>query len=307
MVKISDGSTRLSMLEKGDADIVEINPKYMSQAQTLKNVNVSTNLVAQYNIVIFSHNIDTSNPFPGSTATSDFYDDIDLRKGIAYAYDYDKYVQVGLGGYGVRLNSFIVPGTEGYDPDIPLYPHDTGKAIEHFKKARNGTVWANGFTIYMISWEGWEEGIVGGEVFKDSIEAINPKFRVNHITLPWPTGVARMAKDQMESWAGIWMPRYWSGYDYAENVMYSTGNYGAFSNYYNPNVDQLINQLKSEFNATRRTEILHRLQWIFYEDCVGILQGQFPVFGAQRTWVQGRIHDPLTRYQHTYYTISKAY
>ena len=132
---IKDSATQRLMLEKGDLDIM-MEP-VLSELNDLKK-NSDFRIHASSTAVVFSIDFRTiRKPL----------DNINLRKALAHAVDYEYHLNVALEGYGKRAKGPLSSQLMFFNEDIPLVEFNMGKAKEYMKKAGypNG-----GFTLKVV-------------------------------------------------------------------------------------------------------------------------------------------------------------
>ena len=162
---VTEFSTRLAMLQAGDADYIFIGStsdwpvmdKLVGEEcdyqtgeckstdapeQPLRRVmNYTT---ANRTDLFFNMNVnsDGGNNFIGSGKLDgngipfNFFTDIHVRKAFSYCFDYETYLSDVLQGEGVRSHTVMLPGMLGYDENAPIYTYDAAKCEEEFKLSR---------------------------------------------------------------------------------------------------------------------------------------------------------------------------
>lgn len=111
MMTVEEPSTVRLMLEAGDVDVAEISPKFIAQLQNRPGVVVYDNLprLRTDPAIFFTLNINMqANPdvgsgkLDGNGIPSNFFEDKNLRKAFAYAFDYDAFLNQSMEGRGER-------------------------------------------------------------------------------------------------------------------------------------------------------------------------------------------------------------
>jgi peptide/nickel transport system substrate-binding protein len=74
------------------------------------------------------------------------FDDVRVRRAMAYAIDKQAYNEAVLNGYGTPIGSHDVPGDAGYVDLVGTYPHDVAKAKALLAEAG----YPNGFSMTMV-------------------------------------------------------------------------------------------------------------------------------------------------------------
>ena len=112
---------------------------------------------------------------PSDNIPADFFHDVRIRQAFDYAFDYDTMVQSGLEGFGANP-TYLPPGVLGWSEDAPKYKQDLPQAEKLFKETG---YWDKGFEVSILVEEDNPTFTPVGLILKDSLEKLNPKFRVN--------------------------------------------------------------------------------------------------------------------------------
>lgn len=162
---VTEFSTRLAMLQAGDADGIDIGSTadwpildklvgevcdYQSGECTpsddpslplrrIQNYTTGNRTDVFFNMDV---NTDGGNNFIGSGkldgngVPKNFFADVHVRRGFAYCFDYDIYLKDVLLGEGTRSTTVMLPGMLGYDENAPHYTYDLAKCEQEFKLSR---------------------------------------------------------------------------------------------------------------------------------------------------------------------------
>ena len=100
-----------------------------------------------------------SGKLDGNGIPSDFFSDVNIRKGFSYAFDWDTFISDVYKGEAVQSLEIPLPGMPGYDAAAPHYTMDLDKATAAFKastlKSADGkSVWDVGFRMQMLHNQG---------------------------------------------------------------------------------------------------------------------------------------------------------
>jgi peptide/nickel transport system substrate-binding protein len=114
--------------------------------------------------------------------------DINLRKALAYAFDYEALITLHNGGAKL-MDSPFPPAMEGHVSvaDIPRKDIEKAKAFLAKTKTPNGDI-----ELEYVHVQGLEDARRIGLVLLDSLRALN--IKLNIVGQPWPTMVARGSK-----------------------------------------------------------------------------------------------------------------
>ena len=182
---------------------------------------------------MMNFDVDTQggNPFIGSAKLDgngippDFFSDIHVRKAFNYAFDWDAFIKDALVGEGVQPKGPIIADMLGYDPDQPTYAHDMNKAAEEFKLAWDGELWEKGFRVQISYNMGDDVRRIAADVIKANVEAINPKFQIEVLNLPWPTFLQVRTEGKLPILISGWQEDYHDPSNWVQPFMSSSGAY----------------------------------------------------------------------------------
>lgn len=267
----------------------------------------------------FNFNVNPLSPFTGQTQPPgtfaengippNLFSDVNVRKGFAYAFDYDSFITQAYLGEGEQPSDPIVKGILYDNPAQEKYVFDLSKATYYLKLAWGGVdangngiidpvnelgdvegaLWTNGMTFYI-----WHSGgvtnQVGFEIIVKNINSLNPKFHLYAVRNP--TGWI-IPKD--------WMPMFFLGYspDYPDadscifDFMHSQGVFPILQSYNNSYVDSLILAGETTPDGPARQQIYYELQAIYHDDVPSV-----PIYlplgrDFQRDWVKGWHYNPI--------------
>ncbi len=122
----------------------------------------------------------------GNGIPLDFFSDVNARlEAIATCFDYETYIADAL-GEGVRNNGPIILNMLGYNPDGPMYEYDPGACAAYLGRP-GWRAAGNGFRFQVAFNTGNTTRQTIGEILQAELAAINPKYQIETIGLPWPT------------------------------------------------------------------------------------------------------------------------
>ncbi len=272
---VDDFAARRLMLQQGDADIIDVDRPNQTQVEGLPGVRIVDDLSQLANVGIFLNlKIDAGggNPDVGSGALDgngippNFFADINVRRGVAQAFDYatairDCYRSKATVGHGP-----IPRGMFGWNPNQKWYTFDKDKATAAFREAYGGQVWNTGFKFTVLFNTGNTARQCLAQVMKAGIEGINPKFKVDVRSLAWPQYLQLYRQSKLPLWIIGWGADYPDSDNFVSPFMHSTGTYSAAQGYKNPEVDKLIEQGRTETDPAKRKAMYFKLQEIAYND-----------------------------------------
>jgi len=305
-------TTRRLQLQQGDADIIGADRTQQSQVQGMSGVTIRDDL-PQLAIQVFHFNLKidaTGNPdvgsgkLDGSGIPPDFFSDVHVRKAFAYGFDYQTFIRDGYRGKAIQPNGPIIQGLLGYDPSLPKYTFDKNKAIAEFKEALGGKLWDTGFKFTLTFNTGNAVREVGARLVKDTIESLNPKFKIDIRNLQWSSFLGNANQHKGTLYALGWVVDYPDPDDFAQPFLSSKGNYPTNNSYRNADADRLVQEAAVTTDPAKRKEIYKKLTQIAYNDVPGIYAAQPTAFKVMRSWVKGWYWNTVYGGE-DYYTLSK--
>jgi ABC-type transport system substrate-binding protein len=249
-----------------------------------------------------------SGKLDGNGIPPDFFSDIDVRLGFAYAFDYDTFIQDAYLGEAKQPASIIVEGLPYINPAQEKYTFDLGLAENHFKKAFGGAVWENGFNITILYNTGNEARRIAAQILQKNITGLNPKFKIAVANRDWNTYLHEIVLGRLPTFIVGWQVDFPDPHDFVFPFMDSRGTYAQWQGYSNPTVDNLISEGIRATNPDTRREIYYELQQIYYNDVPSVATDQPTGRHYQRDWVQGWYFNPIipgTPEMGYVYTVSK--
>jgi peptide/nickel transport system substrate-binding protein len=284
-------------LQAKEYDIVDISPTDVPSIEPIEHAVVDTStLDLQVLQIGMNMNIAEGSLPEGDTIPLDFFQDVRVRQAFNYAFNYQGYIDGILGGLGGRA-SFVLPtGMYGYDPEAPIYPTDPAMAEQLFTEAG---WWDEGFTVSIIT-DQTHEGFTGAALtLKDSIEALNPNFHINVLSVPEAQFDEALATDPLPVAMWSYTSSQYSTPDaYFFDSALSDGRYGSVNSFVDgysdaQAVDDLINSARTELDEGTRLQILSEIQTVLYEEAMWIMPANEGAPSARGEWVTGHIENPM--------------
>jgi len=265
-----------------------------------------------YGLTFMGFNMGNVNTTSGDYYPSPFRN-LDLRKAVSYAFDYEAFLAAAVQGFGFRADSGPIPlGLLGYNTtafaDIDF---NVSKAVEYWNLAvMNQTLLADFAgvlahsgaaapnTIQLYYNVGNTEREQACLLVKDGLEAVFDHDDANMTAFPSGIGVTVQAldwavyltatshKEMMLFFVG-WGPDYPDPDNFIFPFGYSRGTNGQRIAYNNPAVDALYMEAKTETNATVRAGIYGQILQIMADDYPYLWTYQQGELRVWRTWVHG--------------------
>jgi len=316
VIKIVDEwTTRKLMLLAGDADLVAVPTAHIEELEGVAGLLVYKDLPSLTNAAFFfQFAISEESTFVGSGQLDgngiplDFFTDIDVRKGIAYAFDWETYLKDALMNEAQQIGSSIVEGLSYYDANAPRYTLDLDKAAEYLEKAWGGEVWEKGFTFTVTYNVGNLARRTACEILQQNLLSINEKFTVLIQAMQWPTMLRGMYSQLLPMFQIGWLADYPDAHNFVYPYMHSSGTFSGWQNYSNPEVDALIADGISATTPAERASIYGELDQLYYDDVPSFIMAQPLARRYFRSRIKGFYYNPcLPGLFGNLYALSKEY
>ena len=271
-------SAQRAAVMKGEADIVvDLTPDDFDQVKKRKGIVTSTEPAL------------TSYGFKMNTKGK-YTSDINLRKAIAYAFDYDALIQI----YNGRAKLETSPFTDNIRGKItvPNMPRkDLAKAKEYLAKS----AWPNGgIELEYVYVQGFEEERKMGLILIDSMKALD--ITIKMVPLTWPNMVARGSKvETSPDFMAVFATPVSTDPD-AVAIQYHPSSWGKYysTHYYdNPEVAKLIEQARKAVAWEDRAPLYAEIQKKIVADqpeIFGMMRERAVVY---RDYVKGYTYSPV--------------
>ena len=299
---INEFATRKLMLAAGDADSIYASAPEYDQLKGLPGVRLINGLQIVENnpVVFFTFKVNpVGNPYIGSGQLDgdgippDFFNDLDVRKGFAYSFDYKGFIRDVRRGQGVQETGCIPATLPGHNPRQKVYTLDPKKAAAHFRKAFGGKVWQNGFRFTLAFNSGNAERENVAQIIKRQVESLNPKFRIDVRPIEWPTFLDAYEESRLPIFIMAWQADFPDPHNFAFPMMHSRGDFPGPQHFADPRADKLVDEAIASTNPAVRKRLYYKLQELEYEDVPHLVINDTVRYRAQRDWVQGYVHNPI--------------
>lgn len=192
--------------------------------------------------------------------------DVNLRRAISYAYDYDAMLQIA--GYADLMQGPLPTGIFGFDPSLAVPRRDLAKAKEHLAKS----AYANGGLKLKAAYiTGLEQERRWCLVLLDNLRALNIELDV--VSTAWTDAVASArSPDTVADFFCVYQS---VNYADPDNIVYAahhSSRNGTWNNptYGNTEVDRLIEDGRLATDEAKRKEIYARMQGMIVADAPDI-------------------------------------
>ena len=312
---VDEWGARKLMLQLGDADCAFVPNAGIQEAKEMPGVLFYDDLPLLLNqALFFQFDIDPYSRFVGSGQLdgigipTNFFSDIDVRKGFAYAFDWDTYIEDAMAGYAEQRSSPIVEGIPYYKPDWSSYGLNLVRAEEHLRAAWDGLLWEEGFEMTLVYASGDMTGKVACEILQNNLLQINPLFKINIQLMMWPTMLNEMALGRLPMYANGWTADYPDPHNFVFPYMHSRGTFAQAQRYSSQLADSLIEKAISSNNHTERQMLYDQIAQLYYDEVPSIMLGQVLGVYFFRDWIQGFVFNPMrTTYAAYADYLSKGY
>jgi len=276
---IREASSQRIAIQKGECDIVEgISPEDFDLVAKMPGIYVSND--------------------PGLTTfgikmnnQKGYTKDINIRKAISYAFDYDSLIKIYNGNAILEDSPFPI-GLKGHvSLKDKMYRQDLQKAKEYMKKAGHPD---GGFELEYVYVQGLEEERKMGLVLIDNLGKLGIKVKM--VPLTWPNMVARGSKmDTSPDMIAIFATPVFNdpdvvAYQYHKN---SWGKYYGTAHYNNAEVWKLTEQARVIADFDERMKYYEKIQNMIMDDAPEIFGMQYNRRWAFRDYVQGFVFCPM--------------
>lgn len=246
-----------------------------------------------------------SNKLDGNGAPPTIFDDVHVRRGFAYAFDWDIVIDEIYQGEAIQSKVLSLVGMPGFDPDAPHFYYDLEKAAEEFKMAdvdKDGIpagedpddIWEMGFRMQMGYNTGNTTRQIYAEIMQANLAEINDKFVIEVLGLPWPAYLAAQRAKKIPIMVAGWLEDIHDAHNWYQP--YTTGTYG--------NRQNLPDDVKAQFKAlldqgvantdpAERHAIYQQFNQLYYDLAVGIPVALATSHGYEQKWIEGRVLNPI--------------
>ncbi len=240
-------------LKKGDLDIMVLPPEYVKQAEQDPQLKVVITPDIYFDYIVLNTKV-----YPLNITL--------FRKALAYAIDKQDLVNRVLLGYGKPLYSVIPPAYKiWHNPNVPKYEYNPQKANEildelGFKRGSNGIrLLPNGkpLQLQILTLSTWPPYVRMADLLKKYLQNVGIELKI--VPVDWGDESQRLHNRNYQ--IAIW------GYTVAPDpseflkLFTSWANpYWSMGEWSNKTYDKLYSEQLSEFNLTKRKEIIWKMQ-----------------------------------------------
>lgn len=246
---VPDANTRKLQLEGGQVDIIEA-PDWSSFSSLGNSPGVVAETFPSTQIDYLAFNQERA-PF----------DDVHIRRAIAYSVDREALVKAVLFGNGTPANSLLSPGTPFYDEDTEGPSYDPEKAKAELAQSSM----PDGFETTLLIRSGDANQASVAQILQSELAKLGITVEIKQLD-PTANKQARLASDfdmTLSAWTmDIPDPDQWTSFA----VDPEGGSRSAFTAYNNPEVIEINRQAQLEVDTDKRQELYSQLQELTGED-----------------------------------------
>jgi peptide/nickel transport system substrate-binding protein len=335
---IDEWSTRLAMLQAGDADFVtlggavnypQVDPLVGEECsvtdytctetdpnlplRVFKGLATATRADA---FLAWDINVEGGNNFVGSGQLDGngipptFFSDIHIRKAFQYCFDWDAFIQGAQNGEGVQAYTVMLPNMIGDEPDREHYSYDPDQCAAEFQASEwagaDGTpLWDLGFRMSVAYNTGNLARQTAAQILQSNISAVNDKFIIEVVGLPWPTFLQNQRARKLPIFFSGWIEDLHDPHNWV--VPYTIQTYGArqgLPEEVTAQFQEIINRGVAEADPAARQAIYEEFNDLYYELAPTILLSTLQGRHYQQRWMEGYYNNPILA-GHYFYAYSK--
>jgi peptide/nickel transport system substrate-binding protein len=219
------------------------------------------------------------------------FTDVQVRKALNYAFDYDGFIKDILGGQ-VQRNPTPLPNTIwGVPKDVKGYSYDLEKAKAELAKAAVKV--DRPLEVHYLT--GFAQSEQAAQLFQNGLQKIGIQAKV--IGTPWPAIVDRMKTPETTPDISIyWISTYYSDPHNWIGEMFHSSTAGTFKNahhYKNPKVDALLDKALGSTDQAERAKYYEEATRIVVDDAPGLWIYNTKWYGPYSKNLEGVVFCPI--------------
>jgi peptide/nickel transport system substrate-binding protein len=221
---------------------------------------------------------------------SKYLADINVRKALAYAYDYSAVPKIYAGNAEVSKGP-VPPALPGFTDKLPLYSYDLKTAKDYLAKSP----WPNGgFSLDYIYPAGFDVAKNLGAILLAGAAKLN--IKVNLMPMVWANVLSMRTKSEtMPQMISLWLTPLYGDSDALLFSQWDSDSWGRgnYTFYKNAKVDDLLERARRSNDAKVRADLQGQAQRLIVEDCADIFTAVEKATYVWRSNVKGYVHTPL--------------
>jgi peptide/nickel transport system substrate-binding protein len=314
LLTVEDARARRRLLESGDADVAQVDPRSLPYFQAVPGSVVDTGLplLETNSVIFFNFRIEPKdNPWIGSGKLDgqgvppDLFADLDVRRAFSFAFDYDGYIRDGFHGDAKRARGPIPAGLGYMTPshataDQRGNPFSLEEAARLLRAAEGGALWNAGFLLPVAYNEGNPDRRLACRNLADGLAKVNPKFRVDCRGIAQSKLLQELLAHRLSVFVYRWILDYPDPHNAIEPFLSSSGFFASALSYSNPRADAMVEQAAEESDPSLRKREYSELQALALYDVPAIFTVDTTGAVARRAKVQNWVYNPIQPYGSLY-------
>ena len=210
-------------------------------------------------------------------------DDVNFRKALSYAFDYDGFINNILSGSVARDPVPLPNNIWGAPKDAEGYTYDLEKAKAHLAKVKDAD---RELTIGVLA--GYNQSEQAAALLQNGLTKIGIKSKL--LIEPWPVVSGKMRDEaQMYDLVFLWKSTYYADPNNWVGEMYDSAKIGSRNNswYKNPEVDKLLHEAQVSTDMEVRRANYEKASLLVMQDAAGIFVYNTKWFGPFSSKVKG--------------------
>jgi peptide/nickel transport system substrate-binding protein len=265
----------------------------------------SQDLFMTFNIAETSNYVG-SGQLDGNGIPLDFFSDVNVRKGFAYAFDWDTYIGDVFDGEAVQQPVLARQGMAGYQGDAPVYTFDLEKATEYFKLAdldkdgipagedEEGDLWTTGFRLQALYNQGNTSRQIISEILAANLAEVNELFVIETVGLPWPTFLRTLRASEAPYFTSGWVEDIHDPHNWYQPYMLGTYAYRqTLPDDLRAQFAEILNRGVAATDLAERQAIYEEANALYFEQVPTVLLATATSHAFEQRWVQGVVLNPI--------------
>jgi len=215
--------------------------------------------------------------------------DINFRKALSHAFDYDGFIKNILSGSVARDPVPLPNNLWGAPKDVKGYDYDLEKAKEYLAKSKEPV---RELTIGVLA--GYNQSEQAAALLQNGLTKIGIQSKL--VIEPWPVVSNKMRDEQqMYDLVFLWKSTYYADPNNWVGEMYNSSKIGSRNNswYSNPEVDKLLDEALVSTDMEVRRANYEKAATLVTEDAAGIFVYNTKWFGPFSKKVKGIRFSPI--------------
>ncbi len=247
-----------------------------------------------------------SGKLDGNGIPLDFFSDIHVRKGFAYAFDMETYINDVFSGEAVQQPVLARAGMPGYDANAPVYTFDLDKSAAEFKLADldkdgipagddpEGDIWTTGFRLQALYNQGNTSRQVVSEILSANLATVNELFTVETVGLPWPTFLRTIRAKEAPYFVSGWVEDIHDPHNWYQPYMVGTyANRQNLPDDLDAQFREILNRGVAEVDPAKRDAIYKEANQLYFDTIPTMLLATATSHSFIARYVEGEILNPI--------------